>query len=300
MSWILIALINPATHGFANIFDNYLTNKLVKNPWTLTFYGAIFNLLLLPCVWLIQTPGWLPMNLWLACALIALIELCYLYPYYRALQQDDTSIVCALFDLGKIFVPVFAFLLVGEQLSWFQYLGFGLLILSSLLISLDRRKQLRLNSAFWWMVLCSLLLALEAVLYKYLFIHVSWSTGFVWPSVLTSILSLLFLLIPKQRRSIVQQFHKLKSIAPVFIGGSLLTFIGSMASTYAIGLVPVTLEKSVDAFQPFFVLLYAILFKRRYPKFFKERIDARSVIRKCLFFIVMLLGILMVVWRKGS
>ncbi|HCC23884.1 TPA: hypothetical protein DF272_06955 [Candidatus Falkowbacteria bacterium] len=295
MLWIFIAFIGPILHGFANVLDNYLTNKLFKSVWTLTFYSTFFNILFLPLVLLVDIPGLPPVPLLPFFFLVALIEVLYLYPYYKALQSDDTSVVSSLFSLGKIFVPIFAFLLVGEVLTLTQYLGFFIIILGGAALTLSNHGAFRFNKAFFYMLACSILLAIEAVVYKYLFENISWSTGFFWATLFSSVIIFCFLFVPKLRRDIRLQTNDLKRNAPVFALEEFLTFGGSAASTFAISLVPVTLAKSIDAFQPFFVLVYALVLGKSFPRMFRESVDLRSVIKKFIFFTIMVIGIILIV-----
>src|SRR3989344_1587664 len=295
MLWILIAFISPALHGFANVLDNYLTNKLFKSVWTLTFYSTFFNILFLPLVLLVEIPGLPPVSLLPFFFLVALIEVLYLYPYYKALQSDDTSVVSSLFSLGRIFVPVFAFLFVGEVLTLTQYLGFFIIILGSAALTLNNHGILRFNRSLFYMLVCSILLALESVVYKYLFENVSWSTGFVWTTFFSSAIASCFLSVPKLRRDIHGQTSDLKRNIPVFAFEEFLTFGGSAASTYAISLVPVTLAKSIGAFQPFFVLIYALIIGKSFPQIFRESADRRTIVKKFMLFAIMVIGIILIV-----
>ncbi len=295
MTWILIAFISPILHGFANVLDNYLTNKLFKSVWTLTFYSTFFNILFLPLVFLVEIPGLPPTSLLPFFFLIAVIEVLYLYPYYKALQSDDTSVVSSLFSLGRIFVPIFAFLFVGEVLKLTQYLGFFIIILGSATLTLNNLRTLRFNKSFFYMLVCSILLAIEAVMYKYLFESVSWSTGFVWTTLFSSTIIFCFLFVPKLRRDIREQTSDLKRNVPVFAFEELLTFGGSATSTFAISLVPVTLVKSIGAFQPFFVLIYALILGKSFPRMFRENVDRRSVVKKFMLFAIMIIGVILIV-----
>ena len=145
------------------------------------------------------------------------------------------------------------------------------------------------------MLVCSALLAIEAVVYKYLFESVSWSTGFVWTTLFSAVIIFSFLLISNIRQDIIKQASNLKRNAPIFAVEELLTFGGSAASTYVISLVSVTLEKSIEAFQPFFVLAYALVLGRFFPQMFHENIERRSLVKKFLLFVIMVVGIVLVV-----
>lgn len=295
MLWILTAFVNPALHGLANILDNYLISKLFKNTWVLVFYASFINILFVPFVFIFEIPNLPPAHLLPFLILISVIEILYVYPYFKALQQEDTSVVSSLFSLGKIFVPLFAFLIVGETLKPTQYLGFLIIILGSAALTLNNRGKFSLSKSFFYMLLSAILVSLQAVIYKYLFENISWSTGFVWPTIFSAVISCFFLFIPKLRQAIIAQFGSIKKTAPVLIFEELLTFSGSAVGTFAISLVPVTLVKGIFSFQPFFVLLYAMVFSKFFPKVFREKIDKRSIVKKSIIFAIMIIGAVLIV-----
>ena len=294
MLWILIALLSPLLHGLSNILDNYFVNGIFRNPVILVFFASSINILFLPLILLIETPHMLPLNVLPFIIILGLTNIFYLYPYYKALESDDTSIVSSLFSLGKIFVPLLAFFIVQEKLTTLQYAGFFVILLASTALTLNtHQKKIRLNNSFFWMLLCSLILTIESVMYKYVFIHVSWATGFFWAVISSFVLVLPMLCIKKYRRDIVSQFSTFKKSFHLFALEEFLTFGGSIGSTLAISLAPVTLVEGIFSLQPVFVLGYALLFSRWYPKVFKEKIDAKSIIKKVFLFLILLTGVLL-------
>ncbi|MEK6857885.1 MAG: DMT family transporter, partial [Nanoarchaeota archaeon] len=259
MLWLIIAFLGPLFHGLSNIFDNYLVNKLFKDPFILVFYSSLINLIFLPFIFLISVPSLPSLDLIPFYLLLGLINVLYLYPYYKALQNDDTSVVVSLFSLEKLLVPILAFFIVGEILSFTQYIGFFVVILSGSVLTLNNHnKKFTINKSFFYMTLVSFILAFESVLYKYVFNNVDWSTGFTWSLVASFIVTLPILLIRKNREKIHSQWHSFKSKSHVFVFEELLTFGGSAASTFAISLVPVTVVISISSVQPFFVLIFAV------------------------------------------
>ena len=132
MYWIIFALLEPFFHGFANVIDNHFTNNLFKKTTTLVFFASFTNILFLPIIFLLDFPSFITPSQIPFFIILGLTGIGYLYPYYKALQNDDTSIVVSLFSLGKIFVPLLAFLLVGEILAISQYIGFFVVILIAL------------------------------------------------------------------------------------------------------------------------------------------------------------------------
>lgn len=295
MFWIGVALLNPILHAWSNVIDTYLTNRLVRNVWSLGFFTGIFAVIFLPVVVLIQRPDMPPFHLLPYFFLIGAIEVFYLFPYYKSLQKEDTSVVAALFSLGKFFVPLFSFLAVGEVLRLSQYVGFFVIVMAGMLLSLNKREKIRLNKAFFYMLFSGFLLAIEAVVYKYVLESASWSTTVVSTSLFSGLIALSFLLISHVRRTLLEQVRQLKDVVGLFTLNELIAFVGNIVSPYVVSLVPVTVAKSVEGFQPFFVLLYAIIFRRWLPGVFQEVVNWRVVLKKTALFACMIIGVVLVV-----
>jgi uncharacterized membrane protein len=296
MYWLLFALLEPIFHGFANIIDNYFVHNLFKRMTTLVFFVSFTNLLFLPIIFIFDFPTLITFSQIPLFLVLGATGVGYLYPYYKALQSDDTSIVISLFSFGKIFVPILAFFLVGEVLSLAEYIGFFIIILSATVLTFDGQKKFRPNAAFFWMILCTLIIALEVVVYKYVFTTMSWGTGFTWATLFSFIFALSFLLFPKTRLDIISNIQTFRKNFKLFAFEELLTFAGSAASTLAISLASVTLVSAISSFQPVFVLFYALLLGRFFPKAFKEKLALKNIIKKLLSFVVMVLGVIVILF----
>lgn len=294
---ILIAFISPISHALSNIVDNHMTNNLFKSIWTLTFYNACVSIFFLPLIFFVELPHFPPVSIWPFLFLIVIINIWYLYPYYKALQSDDTSIVCSLFSLGKVFVPIFAFFIVGETLTSIQYIGFIVIVLSSTLltIKIEWKIKIKFNKSFWYMLWVSIMLSCEAVIYKYMFEAVSRSTGFLWTRILGIAAVFLFLCVPILRKDIFLHFTKARTALPILLGQESLDFLGSASATYVLSIVPVTLAKGISSTQSIFVLLYAIVLWRFFPHIFKEELTKSSIMKKILLFVVIIWGVVMVI-----
>ncbi|MBS3123249.1 EamA family transporter [Candidatus Woesearchaeota archaeon] len=278
MYWIIFALLEPFFHGFANVIDNHFTNNLFKKTTTLVFFASFTNILFLPIIFLLDFPSFITPSQIPFFIILGLTGIGYLYPYYKALQNDDTSIVVSLFSLGKIFVPLLAFLLVGEILAISQYIGFFVVILSATLLTLNGKQKFRLNNSFFWMILCTLIISFEVVIYKYIFNIMSWGTGFTWATLFSFMFALPLIFIKKTRNGIFSQVKTFKNNFKLFAFEEFLTFSGS----------------AVTSFQPIVVLLYALTLGRFFPKFFKEDITTKNLIKKIILFVIMVLGVIII------
>lgn len=289
--WLFAALLTPIFHGFANILDNYFVNSIFKRVSTFTFFSTFFNFLFLPIVVLISLPDMLPLSLLPFVLLIGLIDVLYAVPYYKALQEEDTSIITALFSVGDVFVPILAFFLVGERLGVTQYVGFLIIIFSSAMIGIDRKAKFSMSKAFFYMLVVSFLLALETVVYKYLFESVGWSTGFVWSVSASFLIASALLLFRKTREDIKENIGTFRKKFPIFALEEFCTFVGSAAAIFAISRAPVTIVEGIGEMQAIIVVLYALLLGKLFPKLFKEKVDRASLVRKFSLFIAMAIGV---------
>ena len=104
MFWIIIAIFGPLFHTLVNILDNYFVNRIFKHTATLIFYSYLVNLLFLPLIFVFKMPQIPTLTMIHFFIILTLINIAYLYSYYKALQDDDTSVVTSLFDVGKLFV----------------------------------------------------------------------------------------------------------------------------------------------------------------------------------------------------
>lgn len=295
MNWILVAFLEPILFALTNVLDSNLTNRLFKNAWILTVLVAVSNLLFIPIIWLLDPPQLINLNLVPYVVLVSFIELYYAYPYYKALQNDDTSVIISLFSLGKVFVPVLAFFLIGEILKPIQYFGFAIVVLSSVAITFNRKEKFKLNKSFFYMFLSSSLLAVEVVVYKYVFEQISWGAGLFWTIVISALMGLASLLVGKFRVGFREEFQALKKYYPYILTVGGLGFFGFIGFSYAIAQVPATVSRSISSFQPFFVLLYAVLFSRFLPRAFKENVSSSILIKKLLLFIFTTVGVVLIV-----
>lgn len=294
---ILTGFGNPVLHGWSNILDNYLSNSIFKRVTTLIFFSQFTNLLFLPIIFLLSPSLSFSIRLLPVLLLIALIEIAYQYPYYWSLRRADTSVVNALFSLGKISVPVFAFFLAHERISSIQYLGFFMIILSSVALTLDIKK-LRLNTAFFLMLFVSVILSLQSVLFKYLYLQgVNWGSSIVFTGVAEFALIATLFVFPKNRQALKVSTKKIAEIGPLFILAQFLTWSGEASGFFAVSVIPVSIVSGITSTQPVFIFLYALLFGKKVPLIFKEKINARAIVKKSLCFLLIILGTMLIIIR---
>lgn len=207
MEFLLAAFGMPIFAAMAVIIESHLSNRTFKHPATMVFYVSISNALFLPLLLFLGTPTMPSPEVWGCYLILAAIYIGYLYPYYLAMKVIDPSIVAALFALGQVSVPLLSYFWLGDKLDFAQYVGFAVIILSSVALSIKGRKIPKLNRAFYYMVLASLLVAFAEVLKKYTLIEdLSWINLAIFPGVISGMIPLAFLLVKPWRKDIVRNF----------------------------------------------------------------------------------------------
>lgn len=294
--WLLFAFLAPAFYAVAEIFDEFLANKKFKHPLTLVFYSTLFNLIFVPILFFFSPPTFPPLSTIPIFILLALVDVGYLYPYYRGLKVDDTSVVISFFAIGRIFIPVLAFLIIGEVLDLQQYLGIGIIIVSVVALGIHHsRKHFKLSKAMWYIGLAAFLLAFEGVFLKMLFDKgVDVSTAVGGQSILGLMFGCSLLLFGRVRRDAKATLPLFIKLSPLFLVEELFTFLGYVTESKAISLTSVSVVKGITMASPFFLLIYAWLGSSFFPTFFKEDLHRNNVLRKLFLFLVLIAGIILV------
>lgn len=294
--WMLLALLTPAFYAAANIVDNYLVSKKFSNPISITFYSFLFNLFFAPLIIVFTGGIQAPTETIPIFILLGFINIAYLYPYYKGLQNDDTSTAVSFFALGRIFIPIWAFLIVGESLTFYQYIGILLIVVASILVSLKRQLlKMKMSKAFWFIGVSAFFTSFEGVLIKHLLDQgVSVGTAIGGEMIISFMFSLLLLLSFKTRKTILKDFKIFKSVIGIFAIEEFFTFLAFAIESYVISLAPVSPVKSITLFTPFFLLLYAKAFSKKFPKFFSEKVSAGPTLRKIILFTCMIIGAMLI------
>lgn len=295
--WIFFAFLAPALYAVAEIFDEYLSNHGFKNIAPLIFFASLCNFVFVPILFIIQRPELPPINMVWPLIGIGLTNILYLYPYYKSLKIEDTSVVSAFFSFGKIIIPVFAFVFIGEVLELREYIGIGVIILGNVLLAFRGKiKSLRLSKAFYLIILASTILAIDGILYKYLFENgVSWSTAIGGQLIFSGIIGCVFIFsVPRLRKQLKQETLNYRKYFKLFFLEEFFTFLAVGAEMYALTLAPVSLVKGVGMVIPIFVLLYTVAVKKYKPEAFREDINRRVVIKKVIIFCIIISGLLLI------
>ena len=163
---LFIAFLSPMFYATAVLIESLLSNYTFKHQTTMIFYISMMNCVFLPLLLLFGMPTFPPQEVWGYYLILSLIDVGYLYPYYSAMKVIDTSIVSALFALGQVIVPILSYFILRDVLSLHQYIGFMIIIMASIALSIKGNKIPKLNRAFYYMLLSSFMLSSRIIFVK--------------------------------------------------------------------------------------------------------------------------------------
>lgn len=291
----ICAFLNPIAHAGCSLIDSHISNNLFKRYTTIVFYASLTNCIVIPFLFLFGMPRLISWNMAFWIFIVGMIEVLYQLPYYAALRKIDASIIAALFFLGKIFLPVIAYLIVDEKLSPTQYIGFFVIVLMSILLNIVHVKKIKINAAFWLMALVSVVLTLQIVLYKYVIDETDWISAIFYQILFSEAVTISFLFFKKMRVDIMQSFKTYKSKLKMFLGNEAAFQAGHVAGVFSLAYLPVAIVEGIGATQPIFVLAFGYILAKMFGNRLKESVNRYDIIKKLICFIMLIAGVILVV-----
>lgn len=296
MFYIFIAFFAPIFNALASTIESRLSNNVFKHQTTMMFYISMMNWVFLPLCFLFGAPT-APTPTALFCYLgLAMIDVLYLYPLYTSMKVIDNSIVAALFSLGQITIPLMSFLFLGEILNLEQYIGFTIIIMASVALSIKGTRIPKLSKAFYYMVFASLLRAGYIVLEKYVLIEdENWINMVIYPNIMSGLIPFSFLFVRKWRKDIIKNFPPYYNKFKVFALNEFICYFELLAQVYGMsGLSPVV-SAAIGATMPMFMLGFCYIGLKKFNIPLNEKITKQQLVKKIFCFVLILLGVVLVV-----
>lgn len=291
MNWILIVIIAHLINALVFLFDKYLLTRPVVSPAVFAFYIAIFSLFavfLMPFGFIV-IPGYLIL-LSLASGALFAYGLMPLYYTFRHMDISDAAPLSGA--MTPIYTLIFSSFFVPEDLSNGKLIAFALLVIGGLVIAFRKRK---FEKGFLYIQVSSSLFALSFVLAKRVFVDVNFINGLIWTRFGMVAGALSLFLIPSVGRTIIKSFRTTtRGVKSLFLVDKTLAGIAFIMILYAIKLGPVSLVNALQGVQYIFLILFVILFAKKFPFMKQERLFRLGLVQKltALVFIVAGLAIL--------
>jgi uncharacterized membrane protein len=295
MNWFWIALVAPIVWAASVHVDKYLLNRYVqKNNFGVliiaTSFVGVIALLLIG----ILVPGIadLAIKNILVLLLAGFLFVLYLFPYFNALNQGESTLVIPLFQTVPVFSYVLALIFLQEILTPFQILGALIIIFSAVGLSINFREKIRFNkSIFWSMMLSAVLVSIGALLFKSVALQEGFWVSMFWQVLSSAVTGFSLFFFSKFRQEF---FRIVKQGGVKFLSIGMfsesLGIIGDLSISFATLLAPIALVQVVNGAQPFFIFLFGVLLTWFFPKVAKEDLSRKILMQKILFIAIMFAG----------
>ncbi len=303
MPWLFVALLAPALSAFGSYIDKYLLvhHERTGGIGSIIIFSSLFGVLVLPMALLF---GANIFSVSLIEATILIINGCLtvgtLAAYLYAIRESDVVSVVPVLQT----IPVFGFLLgyfvLGETLEPYEIAGSAIIILSAILLSLeieeDRSVRFRRKS-FFLAVMSAFLFAVSGIVFKLIASDRGyWATQF-WEYVGISILGLiLFTVIAAYRNSFLEIVKKGRiGVAALNFATEAIMVSADLLLNFATLLAPVALVYTANAFQPAFLLGFALIGSLMVPQLMHKLAFMRKHIAlKTLAIAIMIVGAIII------
>jgi uncharacterized membrane protein len=278
MDWLVFALLCPAFWGLNNVFYKFLMTKKFRSYFSMLSFMGFVDLFFAVVIYLV-TPASFVFPYVIFAMVVGLMPLLAFWFYSKALMVEEISRITPLFQFIPIFVVLLSVIFLNEILSVQRYFGVAIIIIASVLISYRNSTSGKsLSSALKFMIPFSVVLAVHAILEKFLLSHIDYWSVFFW-NILGSFCGILFLLaFSKPRREFAEAVTAVgkRAFLVVFVGEGVY-FLGTICWLIAASMGYVSLVSALAGLQHFFVFIYVLLSSIFVPQHLKEEMT-RGVI----------------------
>ena len=294
MSWLFFAVFAPAIYSVVNFVDKYILSRYIKDYRGISMYSAVMATIFGTLFWLFSSMPKLSLHDAFLIIFSGMLTFWAMVVYFKALSFEETSKIIILFQMGPILVLVLSLLFLKEVISLRQFLGFTLILLSSVGVSLENPfTGFRLSKSFFLIMINQAMWSVGAVLFKFVvdqnsFVKVvSYES---WGIALGGLI--LFLFFKNIREPFLDTFKTVKKKAIFFIFVNEGIFVIARLLTFlAVSLGPLALVSVIGSTSVFFGVIFGTVLTILLPNVFREDLSKSGLIKKFSFAALAFMGI---------
>lgn len=298
---VIITLFASLLFSTTNHIDKFMLNGIEKSDNNNLKVLVVFSTLIAGMVF---TPIWLIYNgfsisisrVSLICVILS--SLAYslaTYFYFKALNKNDTSIVVVMFHLIPVFSYFFALIFFNEKLGMKQIIGSIIILLSSILISLDFEKE-KIKNKFrilFLMLLSSSLFAIYFILFDVGIRNSNYNSCAFWYQLALLLLGIFLICIKNIRNAfIIAIKNNGKKYLLLNITNESINLSGNLLINFANLTIPIAIANILNTFQSVFVFVLGIIGSKLFPKYFNENLQKKIIIQKVGCILLSMIGLI--------
>ena len=233
------------------------------------------------------------------CLLTTVCALTGYWLYLNAIHKEEVSRIVTLFGIGPLITLILATIFLKEILTINDYLAFPLIIIGSMLISVEKiGERFTVSQGFILAFISIFVLSVQGIFFKLIAEeNVNFVTmllirefGFI------AIMLLLFIAskdIRKKTRDDLKQLNKKKLF--LIYSVEIMGMTGLVFSYKAIQLGKISLVSLVQGTEALFVIVLAALISIFIPRLLKEELNKKTIALKLLSALLMIAGLYLIV-----
>lgn len=294
MHWLIPALLAPAFYTLVNFFDKYLVVKVLADYRGLPIFTGLAALIA-GYVFMIMSGFSIPPAADIVLILISgCLMLFGLASYYQALTIAETTEVIILMKMIPLFTLILSLIFLGQTLNLSQLIGFLLILVGTLLISLQKNTtNFKVSKTFYLMALSSFLFASAYVIFAYVSREVTFQQSVAfesWGVFLGSMILAAFSSGTRQGFLMSLKSLNYQRLSIIFLNEGMFV-IAKYFTFLAVSLGPVALVSVLEGMQLFYGLILGIVLTLLIPKVFQESVGRSAFFRKVAISSLIFLGI---------
>ncbi len=283
------------------LLDDVVITKEKQSPLRYTFYSIVIFLPLLGFL------AFFPAVFSLSDLLLGLGSGIVLgISYFTGYQSYVTNEVSHLGPFGggvfTLSTLILSFLFLGEQLTPVEYAGVVILVVASLLLSIEKtRKKHATSVGFWWMGLSAALFAATNVARKFLYVRYPFTPVLLLTTGSAGIVGIALLSFRDVRTSLAlltakkKKRHSLRQPGTVIVVDKALGFVAVLAIQLATALGSVTIVNALSGLQYAFLFFLVYALTQFRPKLFREFFTKKEFELQAIAVALLLVGSLIMV-----
>jgi bacterial/archaeal transporter family protein len=297
MNWLPYALLSAAVYTCVNFVDKYVVTREIRDFRGMVIYSTITSFLVGMVLWIITGFPTLPLHDLVLIMLSGMITIWGAAMYFKAMSTEDASTVIVLLQMTPIFVLVLAVVFLREGMSPQQMIGFVLILLAAVGISLQKSAQkFRLSSSFALIALVCFINACSFIMVKFVSESSKFEQFVAYESWGLSVGgALLYLFMPGVRGAFHDSLRTVRrrAIAIVFVNETLFV-VAKLLGFLAITLGPVALVSVVNSVQVFMGIALGWILTTLIPSIYQENTSREGLTRKVAFASILFAGVWLV------
>ena len=294
MNWLFYSLLAPAIFAINVLVDKYILEKEVSDYQGMPIYtsimAAIFGILL----WFMTGFPLLNSRDALLIMLTGMLTLWGAAFYFKALSNQEASNIIILFQTGPILTLILAYLFLRNTITNSQLIGFFIILLATVGVSLNTKKSnFKLSPAFFLILFANLFWSFAAVIAKFVLEYSSFSRVISFESFGIALGGLiLYILFPSFSKAFKKTQKNIRKVALlVILTNEGVYLVGRFITFLAISLGPVALVGVIGGTQVFAGILLGYFLTLIAPKIFQENISGKGLFKKITIGMFVFLGL---------